>query len=89
MGFHDFVPNGPAGGCNDCYNSTNHDNSGLLLSIDSLAPIITELESPGFSCANFWALAVLVAADVSTFKLINFTAVVITQEEFLFWIRIR
>jgi Peroxidase len=74
LGFHDFVPNGPAGGCDDCINSTNHDNSGLLLSVDSLAPIVTELETPEFSRADIWALAVLVAADLSTPELINFTA---------------
>jgi Peroxidase len=75
LGFHDCVPNGPAGGCDGCINlSTNHENSGLLLSVDSLAPIVTELETPGFSRADIWALAVLVAADVSTPELINFTS---------------
>jgi hypothetical protein len=75
LGFHDCVPNGVAGGCDGCINLvTNHENAGLLLSVDSLAPIVLELESPGFSRADIWALAVLVAAEFSTSVQISFSA---------------
>ena len=68
LGFHDCVPNGPAGGCDGCLNlSFNDENKGLNLSVQALAPIVSELEnrSLGFSRADIWALAVLVAADAS------------------------
>jgi Peroxidase len=68
LGFHDCVPNGPAGGCDGCLNlETNGENRGLNLSVQALAPIVAELEntSIGFSRADIWALAVLVAADAS------------------------
>jgi hypothetical protein len=68
LGFHDCVPNGIAGGCDGCINLvTNHENAGLLPSLDALAPIVKDLENIrlGFSRADIWALAVLVAADMS------------------------
>jgi Peroxidase len=75
LGFHDCVPNGLASGCDGCINLvTNHENKGLLLSVDSLAPIVADLESPGFSRADIWALAVLVAADFSTPQSITFNS---------------
>jgi hypothetical protein len=68
LGFHDCVPNGLAGGCDGCLNLvSNKENNGLSLSVQALAPIVEELEnsSLGFSRADIWALAVLVAADAS------------------------
>jgi Peroxidase len=68
LGFHDCVPNGLAGGCDGCLNLvSNHENSGLNLGVQALAPIVAELENSilRFSRADIWALAVLVAADAS------------------------
>jgi Peroxidase len=72
LGFHDCVPNGVAGGCDGCVNLvTNRENAGLDPSIDALAPIVAELENIklGFSRADIWALAVLIAADESQDKM--------------------
>jgi hypothetical protein len=73
LGFHDCVPNGPAGGCDGCINLlSNRENAGLHLSLDALDPIVFELENPGlgFSRADIWALAALVATDVSQNNLV-------------------
>jgi hypothetical protein len=79
LGFHDCVPNGPAGGCDGCINLvTNPENSGLHLSLDALDPIVAEFEDLklGFSRADIWALATLVAADASQDQLEFSTAFV-------------
>jgi Peroxidase len=71
LGFHDCVPNGPAGGCDGCLNLVTHrENAGLHMSLDVLDPIVAELENTklGFSRADIWALATLVAADLSQNK---------------------
>jgi hypothetical protein len=73
LGFHDCVPNGLAGGCDGCINLvSNRENAGLHVSLDALDPIISDLENPGlnFSRADIWALAVLIAADVSQNQLV-------------------
>jgi hypothetical protein len=72
LGFHDCVPNGPAGGCDGCINLvSNRENAGLNPSVDTLAPIVADLENTklGFSRADIWALSVLVAADESQDKI--------------------
>jgi hypothetical protein len=67
LGFHDCVPNGKAGGCDGCLNLSNPSNFGLLPAVQALQPIVADLEDPilGVSRADIWALAVLVAAEVS------------------------
>ena len=73
LGFHDCVPNGEAGGCDGCVNLfTNTANNGLLTAVNSLAPIVADLEDDllGVSRADLWAFAALVAADVSQNNLI-------------------
>jgi Peroxidase len=71
LGFHDCVPSGSAGGCDGCLNLiSNDENAGLQPSVDALAPIVTELEPLGLSRADIWALAVLVAADMSQSEMI-------------------
>ena len=64
LGFHDCVPND--GGCDGCLNlETNPANNGLRVAVDSLAPIVADLEDERVSRADLWAYAVLVAAEVS------------------------
>jgi hypothetical protein len=66
MGFHDCVPDGLASGCDGCLNLvTNPTNNGLRVAVDSLAPIVADLEDLCVSRADLWAYAVLVAAEVS------------------------
>ena len=62
LGFHDC-----AGGCDGCVDMDFHDNDGLELPLEVLAPITEQHESValGISRADIWALAALVAADVA------------------------
>jgi Peroxidase len=62
LGFHDC-----AGGCDGCVDMDFHDNAGLELPLEVLAPITQQHESAalGISRADIWALAALVAADVA------------------------
>jgi len=59
MGFHDCV-----GGCDGCINMDNPDNAGLMEAIEPLHPIYKEFEH-SYSRADIWALATLVACDMS------------------------
>lgn len=60
MGFHDAV--GTADGCIDM---TNGDNAGLDAPIAALDPIVATYENADISRADIWAIATLIAADVS------------------------
>ena len=62
MGFHDCV-----GGCDGCIDLTNTDNTGLKEPIEALHPIYEEFQH-SYSRADIWALATLVAADMSVLE---------------------
>ena len=59
LGFHDCV-----GGCDGCVDLTNRDNTGLKEPIEAIYPIVDKFKE-SYSRADIWALATLVAADVS------------------------
>ena len=59
LGFHDCV-----GGCDGCVDLTNRDNTGLKEPIEAIFPIVDKFKE-SYSRADIWALATLVAADVS------------------------
>jgi hypothetical protein len=68
LGFHDCVPDDQLnGGCDGCVDLSNADNAGLDIPIDALRPIVDTYASPayGLSRADIWAMAALVASEVS------------------------
>jgi hypothetical protein len=63
MGFHDCV-----GGCDGCIDLSNPDNNGLDIPISALEDIVhkyTISQNTGLSRSDIWALAALMAADLS------------------------
>lgn len=63
MGFHDCV-----GGCDGCIDLSNPDNNGLDIPINALEDIVhkyTISQNTGLSRSDIWALAALMAADLS------------------------
>lgn len=57
LGFHMCV-----GGCDGCVDMSNLDNTGLLIPIDALAPVVSTYRG-NLSRADIWALATIVAAE--------------------------
>ena len=57
LAFHDCI-----GGCNGCVDTSNHENFGLDIPIDALAPIVTKYKSV-LSRADIWVLAAFTAAE--------------------------
>jgi len=58
--FHDCV-----GGCDGCVDMTNPDNAGLQSPIDVLNAFVQKYGSQGLTRPDIWALAAVVASDVS------------------------